>query len=163
MNRKTRPSPHNIVTIDPHCFNCDGRTELEARKWKTKSINTIVNSIVQNNLTPQQKAFALNQAMVHPDVRALAKSAGLIDDKDVIKKNYILNTIKKIVTLAQQTTKRNGRPNEDDRRSLVQSVVLPSIPSTQQRLNAKERQLTTPASTEIAKVLGLNPKEYFNR
>ena len=29
LNRKTRPSPHNIVTIDPFCFNCDGRTEVE--------------------------------------------------------------------------------------------------------------------------------------
>jgi len=65
LNRKTRPSPHNtIVTIDPRCFHCDGRTELEATKCKQKSINTIVNSIVENNLTPEQRAFALKQVMV---------------------------------------------------------------------------------------------------
>ena len=51
----------------------------------------MVNSIVQNNLTPQQRAFALKLAIVHPDVRALAKSAGLIDNPDFIEKNYILN------------------------------------------------------------------------
>ena len=104
---------------------------------KNKSINTIVNSIVQNNLTPHQRAFALQQAMIHPDVRALAKSAGLLDDQDFIKKNYILKNMKTAVRLAQETSKRHARPN-DDRRSLVQSVVLASIPSTQQKLNAKE-------------------------
>ena len=46
-----------------------------------------MNSIVQNNLTPEQRAFALKKAMVHPHVRALAKSAGLIDDQDFVKKN----------------------------------------------------------------------------
>ena len=75
-----RPSPHNMVTIDPRCFHCDGRTELAAAKCKNESIDRIVNSIVQNSLTCQQRAFALKQAMVHPDVRGLAKSAGLIDD-----------------------------------------------------------------------------------
>ena len=87
--------------------------------------------------------------MVHPNVRALAKSAGLIDDQDFIKKNYILKNMKNALTLAQDTTKTKGRAN-DDRRSLVQSVVLSAIPSTQQRLNAKERQLSIPSSTEIA-------------
>ena len=86
LTKNTRPLPDNIVPIDPLCFLCDGRTELEATKCKNKSINAIVNSIVQNDLTPQQRAFSLKQAMVHPDVRALAKSAGLIDDQDFIKK-----------------------------------------------------------------------------
>ena len=161
LNKKTRPSSHNIVTIDPRCFHCDGRTDLEARKCKNKSINSIVNAIVQNNLTPQQRAFALNQAMIHQDVRVLAKSAGLIDNQDFMKKNYILNNMKKVVTLAQETSKRHARPN-DDRRSLVQSVVIASIPSTQQRLNAKERQQTIASSREIAKVIGLN-QTTFNR
>ena len=159
FNRKTRPSRHNIVTIDPRCFHSDGRTELEATKFKNKSINTIVHSIVKNDLTPQQRAFALKQAMIHPDVRALAKSAGLIDNQDFIKKSYILNNMKKVVQLAQETSKRNARPN-DDRRSLVQSIVISSIPSTQERLNAKERQVSIPFSTEIAKLLGLNPRTF---
>ena len=159
FNRKTRPSRHNIVTIDPRCFHSDGRTELEATKFKNKSINTIVHSIVKNDLTPQQRAFALKQAMIHPDVRALAKSAGLIDNQDFIKKSYILNNMKKVVQLAQETSKRNARPN-NDRRSLVQSIVISSIPSTQERLNAKERQVSIPFSTEIAKLLGLNPRTF---
>eukprot|EP00534_Pseudo-nitzschia_fraudulenta_P007925 CAMPEP_0201141478 /NCGR_PEP_ID=MMETSP0851-20130426/3121_1 /ASSEMBLY_ACC=CAM_ASM_000631 /TAXON_ID=183588 /ORGANISM="Pseudo-nitzschia fraudulenta, Strain WWA7" /LENGTH=225 /DNA_ID=CAMNT_0047414643 /DNA_START=229 /DNA_END=904 /DNA_ORIENTATION=- len=29
LTNKTRPPPRNIVKIDPHCFHCDGRTELE--------------------------------------------------------------------------------------------------------------------------------------
>ena len=86
LNKYTKVPPHNIVTIDPRCFHCDGITEVAASKHKNKSINTIVNAIVQNNLTPQQRALALKQAMVHPNVRALAKSAGIIDDQDVIKK-----------------------------------------------------------------------------
>ena len=97
--------------------------------------------------------------MIHPDVRALAKSAGLIDDQDFIKKNYILKNMKTAVRLAQETSKRNARPN-DDRRSLVQSVVVSSIPSSQQRFDANERQLSIPSSTEIAKVLGLNPRTF---
>ena len=90
-----------------------------------------MNSIVQNNLTPEQRAFALKQAMVHPHVRALAKSAGLIDDQDFVKKNYILSNMKNVVKLAQETTKKNALPT-DDRRSLVQSIVIASIPSTEQ-------------------------------
>ena len=152
-------SPHNIVTIDPYCFHCDGRTELAATKLRNECINTIVNSIVKNNFTLQQRAFALRQAMRHKDVRGLAKSAGLIDDQDYIKKNCILKNMKNVLTLAQQTTKTNGRAS-DDRRSLVQSVVLASLPSTQQRLDAKERQLTIPASTDIAKFLGLNSRTF---
>ena len=77
-------------------------------------------------------------------------------DEEFVKKNYILNNMKNVVKLAQETRKKNARPT-DDRRSLVQSIVIASIPSTQQRLNAKERQLTFPSSTEIAKFLGLNP------
>ena len=57
------------------------------------------------------------------------------------------------------TRKRKGRAN-NDRRSLVQSVVISSMPSTQQRLNAKERQLTVPWSVEIAKFLGMNPRTF---
>ena len=45
--------------------------------------------------------------------------------------------MKMVVKLAQETTKRNARPN-DDRRSLVPSVVIASIPSTQQRLNERK-------------------------
>jgi len=80
LTKKTRPTPDNLVRIDPLCFNCDGRTALAATKCKNQSINAIVNSIVENTLTPEQRAFALKQAMVHPHVRGLAKSAGLIDD-----------------------------------------------------------------------------------
>ena len=61
LKKNTRVSPHNIVTIDPRCLHCDGRTELEATKCKNKSVNNIVNAIVQNNLTPEQRAFALKQ------------------------------------------------------------------------------------------------------
>ena len=52
LNKNTRVSPHNIVTIDPRCFHCDGITEIAATKRKNKSINTIVNAIVRNDNTP---------------------------------------------------------------------------------------------------------------
>ena len=45
LNKNTRVSPHNIVTIDPRCFHCDGITEIAATKRKNKSINTIVNAM----------------------------------------------------------------------------------------------------------------------
>ena len=67
--------------------------------------------------------------------------------------------MKKVITLTQQTTKRNGRQN-DDKRSLVQSVVLASLPSTKQRQDAIESQLTIASSTEIAKVPGINPRTF---
>ena len=42
LNKNTRVSPHNIVTIDPRCFHCDDSiTEVAATKRKNKSINTI--------------------------------------------------------------------------------------------------------------------------
>ena len=94
------------------------------------------------------------------EVRGLAKSAGLIDDPDFIKKSSILNNMKNVVSLTQETTKLKGRAN-DDRRSLEQSVVLSSMPSTRQILNAKERQQSLPSSRQIAKVIGgLNPRTF---
>ena len=67
--------------------------------------------------------------------------------------------MKNALTLAQETTKIKGQAT-NDRRSLVQSVVLSSIPTTEQRLNDKERQLTIPSSREISKVLGLNARTF---
>ena len=40
--------------------------------------------------------------MIHSDVRALAKSDGLVDDQEYIKKNYILNNMKNVVKLAHK-------------------------------------------------------------
>ena len=61
-NKQNWPSANNIVTIDPHCFYCAGRTELDPTMYKNKSINMIVNSIVKNNLSPEQRACALQHS-----------------------------------------------------------------------------------------------------
>ena len=49
LSKNTRPSPDNIVRIDPCCFHCDGRTELDATKCKNKSINDpVLTQVVRN-------------------------------------------------------------------------------------------------------------------
>ena len=75
---------------------------------------------------PALFAIGLQQAVLHPLVTPIAKSAGIVDNNDFMVKNYIVKNIKKALTLAQKTLHKFGRTN-DDLRSFVQSVVLSQL------------------------------------
>ena len=69
--------------------------------------------------------------MIHPDVRVLAKSAGLIDDTDFIKKNHILNNMKNVVSLVvlgkvqmEEFSETNPIPRSANRKKAVSMGAL---------------------------------------
>ena len=118
-----------------------------------------MDAIAKNDMSLQQKALVLQQAVLHPLVRPIAKSAGIVDNNDFMVKNYIVKNIKKALTLAQKTLHKFGRTN-DDLRSFVQSVVLSTIPSTQQQVEDKENGSFVPSFTQIAQTIGVFKAKY---
>ena len=58
---------------------------------KVKAVNLIVDSIVNNNLIPQQQVLALRESLVHNHVRILSKSVGVIDNTLFDTYQYVLS------------------------------------------------------------------------
>ena len=160
FTREMRPAADTIVKIVPHCFHF-GRTENKAQVVRRRSVQIIVDAIVNINLSKEEQALALQQAILHPLVRSIAKSAGLADNNNYMIKNYIMNNVKSSVKLALKTNSAKGRAN-DDLRSLAQSVVLSSMKSTQEQLEDKENGVFVPSSQQIANTIGI-PKTTFQR
>ena len=50
-------------------------------------MQTIVDAKVYNNLSVEERALALQQAVLHPLARSIAKSAGLVHNNDFMIKN----------------------------------------------------------------------------
>ena len=97
-----------IVKIVPCCFHF-GPTENTAQVLKRRSVQTIVDDIVYNNLSAEEQALALQQAVLHPLVRSIAKCAGIVDNNDFMIKNYITNNfMKTTVKLALKTNSIKG-------------------------------------------------------
>ena len=103
----------------------------------------------------------MKQAVLHPLVRLIAKSAGIVDNNDFMIKNYIINNMKTTVKLALKTNSTKGQAN-DDLRSLVQSVIISSMPSTEQQVQDKENGVFIPPSTQIADTIGI-PRSSYHR
>ena len=82
-----------------------------------------MDAIVNNNLSAEERALALQQAVLHPLVRLIAKSAGLVDNIDLMIKNCIMKNVDRSVKRAMKTNSRKGRAN-DDPRDLLFSRLL---------------------------------------
>ena len=89
-----RPDPDTIVKIVPRCFHF-GRPEITAQRLRRKSVKNIVDAIVTNDLSTEEQALALQQAVLHPLVRVIAKSAGLVDNNDFMIKNYVMKNMRR--------------------------------------------------------------------
>jgi len=112
LTRRMQPAANTIVKIVPRCFHF-GCTENSAECVRRSSVKNIVHTTTKNNLYAQEQALALQQAIVHPLVRSIAKSAGVIDNKDFMIKNYIISNMKTTVKLALKTNLRKGRAKDD--------------------------------------------------
>ena len=98
----------------------------------------------------------------HPLVWSIAKSAGLIDNtNDFMIKSYIMKNVKISVKLTLKTNSRKGWAN-DDLRSFVQSVVISSMPSTQEQVEDKDNGVFVSSSIKIADTIWI-PKTSFLR
>jgi len=117
-------------------------------------VRNINKAVLNKKLTREQQALALQEATMHEDVRLLSKSAGIIDKQKHSVHKYIPQNMKHVFELASNTNNTKGR-STDDLRPLVQSIILSTLPSSEQQ---QERSI--PSNTEIASVLGMTQHQY---
>ena len=159
FNYNLRPRPADtIVKIVPRCFNF-GRTDCAADDMRRKKVLSLVNAIAKDDMSLEQQALVLQQAVVHPLVRPIAKSAGLVDNNNFMIQNYVMKNIKRASSLAQKTLHKYKQTN-DDLRSFVQSLVLSTLPSTQQQLEDKQNGVFVPSYNQIADAIGVSKNKY---
>ena len=66
-----------------------------------------MNAIAKDDMSLEQQALVLQQTVVHPLVRPIAKSAVLVGNNDFMIKNYIMKNLKRASSLAQKTLHTN--------------------------------------------------------
>ena len=149
-----------MIRIDPNCFDyhTDGmrRTPVAAHRAKSRAIKAIINAILNQNLTQQQRALSLQESLLHSDVRLLGKSAGVIDNDRYNAYKYIIRNMHNVMTKARTTKKSKGRTT-DDLRSIVQSIVLSTIPATHE---ATQDEFKQPPLSLIAEYIGIDRRAY---
>ena len=157
LTGKRKVSSNQLIPISPDCFDVAGseNPKKAGSNAKGKAVKLIIDSIINNNLTPQQQVLALREALLNFHVRIVAKSAGVIDNSLFDVYEHIINNMSKVISRATKTTSLNGRTN-DDKRSLVESVVT----STMEPRGAQERGKSNPTKVALAKVLGINCQTY---
>ena len=123
------PPPSQPIHIPDDCFNFSRRgtvrnkqAEISHRSHMKKKLK---NAILNTCPTTPQQAWTLRAAVTDKDVRLLSASAGTLPSPT---SEHIVANIKETTNLATKTKHANGRPT-NDKRSLVQSMVLASPPS----------------------------------
>ena len=94
-------SSNQLIPISPDCFDVAGSVNPKqaGKNAKGKAVKLIIDSIINNNLTPQQQVLALREALLNFHVRIVAKSAGVIDNSLFIVYEHIINDISKLYLL----------------------------------------------------------------
>ena len=82
LTKKTRPK--ELIAFNKEAFRekkDEGiRNKKAATVAKSRATLKIVNSILSDKLTDEQRVLALHDAVRHPKIRVYSKSAGLIDN-----------------------------------------------------------------------------------
>ena len=73
--------------------------------------------------------------------------------------NYVMNNMKRALLFAQKTNNKKARTN-DDLRSFVQSLVLSTLPFTQQHVEDKVNGVFVPSYKQIADTVGVFKHKY---
>lgn len=94
---------------------------------------------------------ALRSVSVHPKSRVFFQSAGLADCKKAETLDFIQEQLQTMVATATETTKRQGRAN-DDRRAFVEALVM-AISDAQ--IDDGITKKKTPTILDRIKLLGL--------
>ena len=95
LNKNKRPPADTIVKIVPRCIHF-GLTARAADELGRTKVQLLVDAIAKKDMSLEQQALVLlQQAILHPLGRLIAKSAGLVDNNDFMVKNYILKNMKR--------------------------------------------------------------------
>jgi len=115
-----------------------------SKRAKRRSVRKIVDATL-NHFNTQE----------HPKIRAVCKSAGIVDIEQHKIYKYLIDNIRHVIELAGKMDHKKGRAT-DDLRSLVQSIVLGSLVSPQ----SPDQQRKIPPRKEQAKMFGLSEQRY---
>jgi len=131
--RRTIPS---LIPFNPNSFqqqstrarlaNRGDRNEAAEKAARYRAVKKIIDAVLDPVLTQEQQVLALRLAIRSKILDRHSASAGLMIDNQIL--HYLLNNLKSVLQLATTTTKARGRPT-DDMRSLVQTIVLGTLPS----------------------------------
>ena len=150
LNPSQHPKSDNLIHIPNDCFNINRQdtTRLNLavvshRSWMKKKVK---DPVFNPSLSPPHQARTLRAVVIDLDIRSLSASTAL---SPVPTNERIINSIKETIKLATRTKHAFGRPS-DDKRSLVQSIVLTSLPPPTSNRSAK------PAKNAMASALGLS-------
>ena len=145
------PKPDDLIPVNEDCFNVNnqGQQRSSSCVTSTKSYckKRLKDAFFDPDLSPPQQAWLLRALVTDKDILRLSASAGLLPLHPT--NEFIVNNIKETIKLATWTKHAFGRPT-DDKRSLVQSIVLASLPSP-----TSQTTTTKPTKEVIASALGL--------
>ena len=143
------PKPDDLIPIPNDCFNINNqgkpRTPSAVTAHKCFIKKRLKVAFLEPDLSPPQQAWLLRALVTDKAILRPSASAGLLAPPT---NDCIINNIKETVKLATWTKHAFGRPT-DDKRSLVQSIVLASLPSPTSPTTTK------PTTDAIASALGL--------
>jgi len=162
LTQKTKVN--DVIPYEEDCFlfkkdgvtrrvcGSTGRGSASASS-QSRAVLKITTGILNLNLNKKQQVVALRKASIHPLVRRLFKSAGLIDVNEYETMKYMAKQMERLIKLARQTEKKQGRAN-DDRRGLVESIVLSIITTPPSSTNNNEEKV--PSKLSRLRILGIS-------
>jgi hypothetical protein len=118
-----------VCNLDVQAFRQGSKNANSARVAKHRAVMKIVGAVKEAG-TFDQQSLALQGALVHPNLRAISKSAGYCQEvftEKVWTASYQINQVGRLMKLARTTNKKRGRCT-DVKDSLVQSVMTAVAP-----------------------------------
>jgi hypothetical protein len=125
----------SVRNLDLQAFREGSKNANSARVAKHRAVMKIVSAVKEAG-TRDQQSLALQGALVHPDLRAISKSAGYCPEvytEEARTARYQINQARRVLKLARTTNKKRGRCT-DVKDSLVQSVMTAVAPSPNSEL-----------------------------
>ena len=147
-----QPDASQLIELDENCFTVSPRGNTvsyhAARRQRARCSKRIVDAVLNKHITNKQQVLALRDAMLHPDIRAICCSAGVAMNESIVVNHHLCENMKLVMKLLTQTTHQCAR-STNDKRSVIQSVVLATLPPP--LYDAKK-----PSERAIAAALGLS-------
>ena len=146
-----------LILIDDNAFeeitrfaDRGPRSKRASSRAKERAVEKIIATVLDPTLSGKQQVLALRHAASHRRLASHFASAGLIPHNHHIMA-YVLSNIKTVIELARQTNNWRGRTS-DDMRSLVQTIVLATLPPSNVRSKFD--------SMEVSSALGIPLTSY---
>ena len=133
LSKKQIAAVKKVTELNQH--NCQfarlGQTRsIDAgNKKRQRSIRTNVEAVLDESNNREQQVLALRHAMLNKNLRSNCVSAGVVLDSSFAVHQCLGKNIKLVIRLLTERRHAFGR-TRDDKRSVVQSIVMAWFPPT---------------------------------